>query len=181
MPAWRLRSSRSSTKATATELYGRVVAWSRVPWLYGDLGVPDTPEGRLELVMLHVTLLLERLAREETTGVQLGRALTETFVTDIDDCLREMGVGDIAVAKKVNKAAAALYDRSRDYRTAMAGTGNSRLAYVIGEHISAAGGQGRADRLAAYARALAERLAAVEIADISAGGIEPPTAADSQN
>jgi len=178
MPSWRLGSSRSSAKARATELYGHVVAWARAPWLYGDLGVPDTPEGRLELVLLHVTVLLDRLAREEAGAGQLGRALTEAFVTDMDDCMREMGVSDIGVARKVKKAAAALYDRSHDYRAALAAPGDSRLAYLIGEHIAAAGGQGRADRLAAYVRKLAERLDSADLAAIAAGGVTPPTAAD---
>ena len=175
MPSWRLGSSRSALKRRATELYGHVVAWARAPWLYSDLGVPDTPEGRLELVLLHVTVLLDRLLREEDAEL-LGRALTETFVTDMDDCMREMGVSDIGVARKVKKAAAALYDRSRDYRAAMAAPGNSRLSYLIGEHIGAAGGQGRADRLAAYVRALAERLERADLAAIEAGGIVPPVA-----
>lgn len=178
MPFWRFGPSRNAIKTTATELYGRVVAWSRAPWLYSELGVPDTPEGRLELVMLHVTLLLDRLAQDGSGSEPLGRALTETFVTDIDDCLREMGVSDISVAKKVKKAAAALFDRSRDYRAAMASPGDSRLAFLIGEHVAAVGGEGRADRLATYARALANRLAGADLAAIAGGRIAPPQAAD---
>lgn len=178
MPSWRLGSSRRSVTAKATELYGHVVAWARAPWLYSDLGVPDTPEGRLELVLLHVTILLDRLKREEAGSGPLGRALTEAFVTDMDDCMREMGVSDIAVARKVKKAAAALYDRSRDYRAAMASPGDSRLAYLIGEHIETARAPGRADRLAGYVRKLAQRLDRADLATIAAGGVAPPGAAD---
>ena len=178
MPAWRLRSSRNSTRASATELYGRVVAWARAPWLYRDLGVPDTPEGRLELILLHVTLVLHRLAREGADVEPLARALTETFVTDMDDCLREMGVGDIAVAKKVKKAAAALFDRTRDYGAALAEPGDERFARLLGEHITVAGGTAAAAQLASYARALTERMAEADVAAILAGRITPPAAPD---
>ena len=63
-PLWHYWSNRTQPKRTATELYGRVVAQARAPWFYSDLGVPDTPEGRLEMVLLHVTLVLHRLKAE---------------------------------------------------------------------------------------------------------------------
>ena len=117
---WDYLKSRRQPRRTATELYGRVVAWSREPWFYSDLGVPDTPEGRFEMVLLHTTLMLHRLKVEGPSGEPLARAVAEAFVTDMDDCLREMGVGDMTVAKKVKKAAAALLDRARDYGAALA-------------------------------------------------------------
>ena len=80
-PLWGLLSRRSTLDNTATDLYGRLVAQARAPTFYADLGVPDTPEGRLELVLLHMMLVLRRLQREEAATAGHARALTETFVT----------------------------------------------------------------------------------------------------
>ena len=104
------------------------MAQARAPALYADLGVPDTAEGRLEMVMLHTVLVIERLRLEGEAAEELSRALTERFITDLDDCLREMGVGDLTVPKKVKKAAAALYDRTLACRAALAETGTGSLA-----------------------------------------------------
>ncbi|MGE0627630.1 MAG: ubiquinol-cytochrome C chaperone family protein [Hyphomicrobiaceae bacterium] len=165
--------SRNDEARTASELYGRLVARSRAPWFYAGLGVPDTPEGRLEMVMLHVVLALRRLAAEGQPGQLLARALTETFVTDMDDCLREMGVGDIAVAGKVKKAAAALYDRNRDYGEALAippgdpGDGD-KLAGLLAEHVLGRKG-GAAEELAVYAREAETHLRETNRASVLCG------------
>jgi cytochrome b pre-mRNA-processing protein 3 len=131
LPGWGLLTRRSDPARTATELYGRLVAQARSPAFYAGMGVPDTPEGRFELLLLHMALMLRRLQREGQETAQLARALSETFVIDMDDCMREMGVGDLTVAKKVKKAAAALYDRSRDYGKALELADADLLAQLI--------------------------------------------------
>lgn len=70
------------------------------------------------MIILLMFPVLERLATEPPRGNRLARLLSETFVTDIDDCLREMGVGDLSVPKKVKKAAHALGERCSLYRAA---------------------------------------------------------------
>jgi cytochrome b pre-mRNA-processing protein 3 len=70
------------------------------------------------MIILLMFPVLERLATEPPRGNRLARLLSETFVTDIDDCLREMGVGDLSVPKKVKKAAHALGERCGLYRAA---------------------------------------------------------------
>ena len=139
-PPWGLLPRRNVHAATAAELYDRLVAQARSPTFYAELGVPDTPEGRLECLMLHVVLMLRRLAHEGAGAAPLAQALAEAFVTDMDDCLREMGVGDMAVATKVKKAAAALFDRSRDYGNALTAGGTGALADLIGMHVGSRGG-----------------------------------------
>lgn len=109
-----------SAKSKALELYGMVVAAARQPAFYGPGRVPDTPEGRFELVALHLFLLAERLTSEKPQGEDLARHLIEAFVTDMDDCMREMGVGDLTVPKRVKRAAAVFYERSGAYRGALA-------------------------------------------------------------
>jgi cytochrome b pre-mRNA-processing protein 3 len=84
-------------------------------------GVPDTPEGRFEMIVLHLVLALRRVAREEENGRALGQAMTEAFVVDLDDTLREMTVGDLAVPRHVKRAVAVVQDRYARYGAALDG------------------------------------------------------------
>lgn len=117
LPAWLGRKAQS--RSQAKELYGAVVTAAREPALYARFGVPDTPEGRYGMVVLHLALLLERLRGEGPRLEELARLVAEAFVTDMDDCLRELGVGDLSVPKKVKRLAAGLYERSAAYRAAL--------------------------------------------------------------
>ncbi len=110
---------RSVHTRTAGVIYGSIVASARQPAFYTDWGVPDTREGRFEMIALHVALVMQRLAAIQPDGPQLARQVAETFMTDMDDNMREIGIGDLAVPKKIKRAAAALYDRHRDYAAAM--------------------------------------------------------------
>ncbi len=107
---------RRSRRETAAELYGAVVTAARQSWFYEVCGVPDTPEGRFEMVALHLAPLLCRLAGEGSEAERLARMLSESFVSDMDDCMREMGVGDLAVPRKVKAAAGALAERTRRFK-----------------------------------------------------------------
>ena len=179
-PIWDFLSGNSQPRRTAAELYGRLVAHSRAPAIYADLNVPDTPEGRFEVLMLHVVLMLRRLSRDGAVAEPLSRAVSEAFVTDMDDCLREMGVGDLTVAKKVKLAAAALYDRSRDYGAALASNDADGLARLLRRHVWAesgtpdAGVDTAARRLAAYAAKIEAQLADHAIDAVAEGRLDFP-------
>ena len=86
--------SRSPGQRKASDLYGAVVALARTPALYADMGVADTPEGRYEALVLNLFLVMERLRAEGEAGVEASQALIERFVIDMDDNMREMGVGE---------------------------------------------------------------------------------------
>ncbi len=160
-------------RAIARELYGVVVAQSRRPELYIEHGVPDTAEGRFEAVAMHLTLLLERLNREGEAGRSLGLLLTETFITDMDDNMREMGVGDLAVPRRVKKAAAGLYERALRYRAALAtGASAGALRETVRDLVLGADAPvEKADALAAHLRAAAAVLNAVPASDLLAGHV----------
>ena len=111
---------RGSDARVATELYGLIVTAARQPALYLAGDVPDTKEGRFALLVIHMALVLERLRPEGEAGSALGQALIETFVTDIDDNMREIGIGDLSVPRNVKKAAAALENRWNRYREHLA-------------------------------------------------------------
>jgi len=170
--------TRSETRRKAGELYGTVVAQARRPEFYATLGVPDTPVGRYEMVVLHLFLVLERLRSDSDGGAPLDRMLVEAFIEDMDDSLRELATGDLSVSKKVRRAAAGLYDRSMDYRSAMADAANAQLAAALARYIHDAPDGVEADArliaLAAYAREAARALAEVSPSRASVQFPHPP-------
>ncbi len=183
MPAhrslWDVLTRRPSHDGTATELYGRLVAQARTPAFYAGHGAPDTPEGRLELIVLHLVLLLRRLSKEGEASSGLAQAVSEAFVTDMDDCMREMGVSDISVARKVKKAAAALFDRGRDYGAALDTGDRATLSALVATHIhGTAEPAAGARRIAAYAFAADDRMSGVAFSDIVRGAIPFPSVTD---
>jgi cytochrome b pre-mRNA-processing protein 3 len=125
---------RSLTAGIGRKLYDSIVARSRAEVFYRELGVPDTIEGRFELIVLHLHLVLERLRLEGATGKRVSRALIEAFVTDMDDSMREFGIGDMGVPRRVKRAAAAVYERSADYAAAQHAELDV-LAQVLLKHI----------------------------------------------
>ena len=112
--------SRAQDRRTALDFYGAIVARARRPVFFADHGVLDTPEGRTAMIILLMFPLLDRLQAGDARDCRLARLLIETFVTDVDDSLREMGVGDLSVPKKVKRAAQALGERCLAYRSAAA-------------------------------------------------------------
>lgn len=121
----------------AGEIYGVIVTQARQPDFYVSMGVPDTPVGRYEMIVLHLFLVLERLrAQGDSEGDGgLAQAVLEAFVIDMDDCMREMGVGDVSVGRKVRRAAAGFYERGRDYREALSSADRQLLAQRLSAHI----------------------------------------------
>ena len=98
-------------------LYGAIVAAARHVRFYETMGVPDTVEGRFEMIVLHLFLVLNRLKGE---GVEeLRQRLTDEFFSDMDRSLRELGVSDITVGKKVRKIAESYYGRVTVYHKAL--------------------------------------------------------------
>lgn len=164
-------SGRGDAQRTAVELYGRVVTAARQSALYRELGVADTTEGRFEMVALHLFLALEALRRPhvatEASDDAVQRLTIEAFVTDMDDCMREMGVGDLTVPKKVKRAAAGFYQRSADYRAALAAPDDAALAAALTAHVwNGADAGAHALALAAYVRRTAASLSGAEPRDV---------------
>jgi len=97
------------------ELANAAARQGRAPFLYGRFGAPDTVEGRFELLTLHVILLTERLADEE-----IRQALFDAYLADLDGALREMGVGDMIMGKRMRGLGEAFYGRARSWAVAFA-------------------------------------------------------------
>lgn len=167
--------ARSRAARTATDLYGSIVTAARRDEFYAEHGIPDTPDGRFAMVVVHMYLALERLQCEGSAGQELGRALVEAFVTDIDDCMREMGVGDLTVPRKVKKAAGSLYECAADFRKAEAAGGEGTLAEAVHKSLLPFAPRPAADAVAAYMMKSDAALEQQSGADLLSGRISFPT------
>lgn len=108
------RWARPRPAQTAAEaLYSGAVAQARQPALYSDLRVPDTREGRFELYSMHVILLLDRMKGQGDQAAETAQFLVDRYTRGLDDAFREMGIGDLAVSRRMKKLAEAFYGRVR--------------------------------------------------------------------
>lgn len=153
-----LRKSRPSPRGTIEPIYGTIVAQTRDPLFYRDLNVPDTVDGRFDLLILHLWLVLRRL---RGVGSDLSQALFDRFCDDMDDNLREMGVGDLTVPKRMQKFGEAFYGRTAAYDLAWSES-EARLAEALQKNILNGEHPDSAARLAAYAARVAAHLAALD-------------------
>lgn len=157
-------------------LYGAIVAQARAPAFYRHHGVADTVNGRLEMIVLHTVLVVLRLEAEGAPARPLGQALFDHFCSDMDANLREMGVGDMAVPRKMKAIAEAFYGRKRAYEAAIAAPGLDELAAALARNVHAATGADSAGvtRLAGYVREAVRRLAAIDGSMLRRGQVEFP-------
>lgn len=155
------------------ELYGAAVGAARAPELFLALGVPDTVEGRFDLVSLHVGLLIRRLRTDgDSRGPALAQAVFDAMFADMDLNLREMGVGDLAVGKRVRRMWEAFHGRALAYEAALDADDPSALASALERNVwRGEAPAGSAARLAALARAQAAHLAGQGIEALAAGRV----------
>jgi cytochrome b pre-mRNA-processing protein 3 len=175
-----------SPAPTIEVIYGMIVTRVREPVFYRDFGVPDTVDGRFDLLLLHLWMVLRRLRAAEN-GMEPAQALFDRFCEDMDDNLREMGVGDLAVPRRMQAFGEAFYGRSRAYDLAL-GQGiehaseqvgepaREALAQAIAKNILNGGDLDHAHALAAYTMAAVTSLATCDDAVMLRGAWSfPPT------
>jgi len=169
---------RSSQARTIHALYGAIVAQARSKIFYADFGVPDTVEGRFDLIVLHLVLVLSRLGREAETGQRrgqtLGQNLFDEFCRDLDGNLREMGTGDLAVPKRMRAFAEAFYGRQSAYLAALAAPEPRAFENALARNIFPVGDTAGSVPLAAYARAAERQLDAQSDAALFSGDVVFP-------
>lgn len=167
---------RAERARTAQALYAAAVAQARQPGFYTALGAPDTLEGRFELIVLHVHLVCRRLARsDDETAAALAQTLFDTMFRDMDRNLRELGVGDPSMPRKIKAMIEAYYGRTKAYDAALA-EGGDALAKVIARNVYTADDAPGAPALARYAAEAASHLAAAPLAELAAGRVAFPSA-----
>src|SRR5580704_3388556 len=126
---------RNRSDHSIASLYGMIVAQARATPFYRIYGVPDTVNGRFEMVVLHTVLVLRRLQSEPVPIRRLGQALFDRFCRDMDGSLREMGIGDLAVPAKMRMIGEAFYGRQAAYGAALAAPGPEALVAALARHV----------------------------------------------
>lgn len=152
-------------------LYGVAVAAAREPYAYEVLGVPDTLDGRFDMVGLHAFLLIRRTSWLPPPGPDVAQAVFDAMFADMDQNLREIGVGDLSVGKKVRAMWEAFHGRASVYEAAMAAADHAALAAALGRNIwrGAAPPAGADAAMARLALAQDLHLAGQADADLCAG------------
>ncbi|WP_018181783.1 ubiquinol-cytochrome C chaperone family protein [Kaistia granuli] len=180
----RLFTRNRRNEAIAYSLYGAIVAQARQPALYTEFSVPDTLDGRFDMIVLHGFLLFHRLKSENESDRQVGQDVFDIFLKDMDGTLREMGVGDISVPKKLKKMAEAFFGRIRAYDEALESGDRAALGDAIERNVFPDGApEGAAARIADYADSSVKSLAAQPLATLLTGDLaysplpSPPAAA----
>lgn len=174
MPLALVRRNRS--RATIAALYGAIVAQARTPAFYAAYGVPDTLDGRFDLIVLHLALFLRRLRSEGEPGRELSQGCFDAFCRDMDDNLRELGVSDLAVPRRMRTFGEAYYGRAAAYDRALAEAGEADLADTLCRNLYPQGG-GQPGLLATYVRAAEHELARQDLATFARGQVRFPDAA----
>lgn len=160
---------RDNTPDTAYAVYASLVAQARRPVFYADLAVPDTVDGRFDMIVMHLVLLYKRLERLDAAARAFGQHLFDIFIKDMERSLREQGVGDLSIAKQMKKVGESYYGRSAAYVGALQAADDDLLGDAIARNIlAAADREHAAPRLAAYMRA-ADALLAEQPADALMG------------
>jgi len=182
---------RRNPQQKAAELaYRRVVDQARQPGFFSDIGVPDTIDGRFELICLHAFLFLHRLKGESPAAAQLAQHFVNAMFADFDRSLREMGTGDLSVGRQVKRMAQALYGRIEAYESGLAG-GDALLKAAFARNLfgtvqaaepfgTVQAAEPALDAMAGYVRGETRRLREEPTARLLAGEVsfgDSPTAA----
>src|SRR5882672_2934942 len=161
------RKPRLPPRGTIEAIYGMIVTQAREPLFYRNLGVSDTVNGRFDLLILHLWMVLRRL-RRMAGGEGLTQALFDRFCEDMDGNLREMGVGDLTVPKRMQAFGEAFYGRVAAYDLALA-AGEEPLAQALCKNILNGEHADKAGQLAAYAGAVIADLTGIDETTLLSG------------
>ncbi|MEP9377846.1 ubiquinol-cytochrome C chaperone family protein [Aquabacter sp. CN5-332] len=160
---------RHQPQPTIERLYGAIVAQARRPAFYTDFTVPDTIEGRFELLLLHTFLVCHRLKGESEEARAVSQEVFDAFLDDMDRTLREMGVGDLTVPKRMKKIGQAFYGRTAAYDAALAEGADALTLALARNVLEREPADAEAAMLAAYVRESVTKLSATPFADLMRG------------
>lgn len=166
---------RDPNRPTIERLYGAIVAQARRPAFYRDLGVADSVQGRFDLILLHLVLFLHRLKGEPQAVRDIGQDVFDLFIEDMDRSLRDLGVGDTKVPKKMRTVAQAFYGRLDAYDGALAAADDAPLEAALARNLfPGADAPPTAPALARYVRRAVAHLAAQPVDALARGDLDFP-------
>ena len=173
---WPFNHFRKPQRVTIEAIYGMIVTQAREPSFYRDLGIPDTVNGRFDLLVLHLWMVLWRVRTTERAA-NAPQALFDRFCDDMDANLREMGVGDLIVPKRMQAFGEAFYGRAKAYDVALA-SGGEPLARALCKNVLNGEGMEKARRLATYVETATASLAGLDEATLLGAEWTFPPAAE---
>ncbi|PLP60964.1 ubiquinol-cytochrome C chaperone [Mesorhizobium loti] len=170
---------RHANRAIVEALYEQIVAAARQTFFYSHWNVPDTPLGRFEMLSLHMFLFQHRLHGESGAPAELAQTLIDEFFTDVDHSLRELGISDVGVPKRMKRLAKMYYGRTAAYADALDRDDKGDLAAALSRNVrpDVADWPEAADMAAYVLRAVAT-LATQSSEAICLGELAFPAAAD---
>jgi cytochrome b pre-mRNA-processing protein 3 len=171
---WRDPADRAR-RVVADRLYRDLVKQARMPAFYRDLGVPDTPEGRFEMVALHVALVVRRLRAAGAPGRALAQELFDHMFADMDESLRHIGIGELSVGKHIKRLAGNFYARLLALDEALDAAPRAPLAQILrtnAYHGGAVPSPHQVDALACYLLAADAALRAQPSEHLLAGHVD---------
>jgi cytochrome b pre-mRNA-processing protein 3 len=167
-----LLARRRERRQAANAAYRAVVERARNPWFFARWGLPDTLDGRFELLALHAFLVLHRLKSERAATEEFAQSLFDTMFADLDRAVREMGATDIGVGRHVKEMARGFYGRIAAYAAGLAGDdAGLREALMRNLFGTATADESQLASAASYLRAQAAALAAAPIALLLQGTV----------
>ena len=161
------RRQRQHWDGIAHKLYARMVQQARQPYFYTEMNVADTLEGRFDLLALHMSLLVRRLGT-----CDLSQALVDTMFADMDVNLREVGVSDISIGRKVRKLAESFNGRLHVYAAALDNNDHDAFQQALCRNVYGHMDEPCAPPLALYAFGLAAQLQAIPQDVLLAGELD---------
>ncbi|NIZ02226.1 ubiquinol-cytochrome C chaperone family protein [Thalassospira lucentensis] len=121
--------------ASAVDLYTAMVTQARQPEFYSKLGVADTKEGRFDLILVHAFILFRRLKAEDGDK-DLAQEVFDVMFADLDQNMREMGIGDVGILKRIRKMSDSYHGRIVAYEEGMQ-SGAAELAAALDRNLYA--------------------------------------------
>ncbi len=158
-------------RKTSRKLYSTLVEAARRPEFYLNYKVPDTVDGRFDMISLHAFLVLRRLKQERDRTAELAQALFDLMFADMDQNLRQLGVGDLGVGKRVKAMVSAFYGRVAAYDAGLADDDDHKLCSALRRNLFRTGDSSSEDvlALARYIRRQAVALDARSLDSLMAG------------
>lgn len=158
-------------QVAARRLYVDAVHQARQPEFYLHWDVPDTADGRFDMVVLHVVLVMRRLKRDHDQAAGTAQALFDLMFADMDQNLREMGVGDMVIGKRVKAMAKSFYGRLAAYDLALSAEDDIALGAALRRNLyrKCSPSDGAVTAMASYVRRESAKLEGLPIKFLLSG------------
>lgn len=165
-----LTGGRKTEMAAAKRLYARIMEQSRLPVFYAEGGVPDTLDGRFDMVALHLILVLRCLKAKEAQ--QFSQTVFDIFISDMDESFREIGVGDMTIGKRMKQMSHAFYGRVKAYEDGLKADDDEMLSQALHRNLYRGAGEidpAALEAMTGYIRLTAAQLESESLEDLMAG------------